>query len=310
MNDDTDVRPAVRAGEDGEDDVTDVVRTGAPRTARACPACGVFNPRPREVCRTCGVDLETGEALPWPEPDPDPDLQSAPAVPAPHPRRWWLAVAAILAVAGLVLLGLVVAEVGPFAPPPEIPSAVFDAETYDGEPTGLMLSDVATISTHPPIDGRPFEAAQMVDNDPETAWRSDGLQADDTVDQPLEIIDLFLDEPAWISSIVLRNGDQAGVGAYQEAARLRRVRAVVDGGEVYLLNLLDDGRGQQAVELPEPVLTSMLRLEIVAVFPGTAEDGVAISDLELRGWTAVGQDVALADDRAEVAPATAPPPPA
>lgn len=305
MNDDTDVRPSVRADEVG---ATDDERARSPRTARACPACGVFNPRAREVCRTCGVDLETGAALPWPEPDPDPDLQGDPAVPAPHPRRWWLAVAAILAAAGLLLLGLVVAEVGPFAPPPEIPVATFDAEVYDGDPTTLLLSDVATVTTHPPIDGRPFEAAQMVDNDPETAWRSDGLQQDATTEQPLEIIDLFLDEPAWISSLVLRNGDQADVGAYEEASRLRRVRAIADGGEVYLLNLLDDGRGQQAVELPEPMLTSMLRLEIVTVFPGTAEDGVAISDLELRGWTAVGEDRSLAEERAEVAPATAPPP--
>lgn len=308
MNDDTEVRPAARAAADDHDGATDATAVGSSRTARACPTCGVFNPRSREVCRTCGADLETGEALPWPEPDPDPDLQASPVVVAPNPRRWWLAIAAVLAAAALLLLGLVIAEVGPFAAPPEIPAAAFDAEAYDGEPTVLLLSDVATVTTHPPIDGRPFEAAQMVDDDPETAWRSDGLQDDPAVPQALEIIDLFLDEPAWISSIVLRNGDQSDLGAYEESARLRRVRAIVDGGQVYVLNLLDDGRGQQAIELPEPVLSTMVRLEIVAVFPGTADDGAAISDLDLQGWTAVDEDASLAARRAEVAPATAPPP--
>ncbi len=296
MDDDTDVQDTATSG--GE------VTEAPSRTARACPTCGIFNASEREVCRSCGVDLETGEELPWPDPDPDPDVRASAVATAPHPRRWWLAVAAILAAAGLLLLGLVVAQLGPFAPPTTVPDADFDASLYPGEPTDLVLSDIATVTFLPPQDGRGFQAARMVDDNPETAWRSDGLL--DDPDQPLEIVDLFLEEPSWISALVIRNGDQVDLRAYEDISRLHRVRAIVDGGGAYIFNLLDDGRGRQAIELPEPVLSTVLRLEIIEVFPGVDGNGVGVSDIELHGWSAVGDDLDLAAERAETAPATAP----
>lgn len=299
MNDDTQTQDTV-VGDDGPE------RPSARRTARACPACGIFNPSTREVCRDCGADVVTGASLPWPEPDPDPAVQVSQVVVAPSPRRWWLPVAAILAAAGLLLLGLVIAEVGPFAPTAAVPPAPFIPDRYAGETQDLLLSDIATVSTLPPRDGRSFEAARMVDDDPETAWRSDGLMEPEEVNGAREIIDLFLTEPGWISAVVLRNGDQRDLRAYEEVARLRQVRAVADGGEVIVLNLLDDGRGRQIVELPEPVLSTVLRLEVIEVFPGADGNGVAVSDLELRGWTATGDDVSLAAERAEAQPATDP----
>ncbi|MCA1784341.1 MAG: hypothetical protein LC679_19865 [Intrasporangiaceae bacterium] len=298
MNDDTQTRDTVVGG--------DPDRPSPGRTGRACPTCGSSNASGREVCRTCGADVVTGEPLPWPEPDPDPDVQVLQLATAPNPRRWWLAVAAILAAITLLLLGLVIAELGPFASTTTVPEATFASDRYDGETQDLLLSDIATVSTMPPRDGRSFEAARMVDDDPATSWRSDGLLEPEEVNGSREIVDLFLTEPSWISAIVLRNGDQSDLGVYQEAARLRRVRAIADGGEVVMLNLLDDGRGQQVVELPDPVLSTMLRLEVVEVFPGTDGQGVAVSDLEVRGWTAIGDDPALAAERAELQPATAP----
>lgn len=302
MNDDTQTQDT----DVGDDRSGDPERPSTVRTARGCPACGTFNPSARELCRACGADVVTGDALPWPEPDPDPDVQVLQVVAAPDPHRWWLPVAAILAAAGLVLLGLVVAEVGPFASATVVPEAAFDADRYDGDTQQLLLSGIATVSTLPPRDGRSFQAALMVDDDPGTAWRSDGLLEPGEANGPLEIVDLFLTEPGWISEIVLRNGDQSDLGTYAEVARLRQVRAIADGGEVVLLNLLDDGRGRQIVELPDPVLSTMLRLEVVEVFPGVDDNGVAVSDLEVRGWTAIGDDPSLAAERAEIQPASAP----
>ncbi len=300
MNDETRTQDTDVGGDGGADQE----RPSPARTARGCPACGSFNPSEREVCRACGADVVTGDPLPWP--DPDPDVQVSQVVTEPNPHRWWLPVAAILAAAGLLLLGLVVAGLGPFASTPTVPDAAFDADRYEGDTQDLLLSDIATVSTVPPRDGRSFEAAQMVDDDPETAWRSDGFLEPGEANGPLEIVDLFLAEPGWISEIVLRNGDQSDLGTYAEVARLRQVRAIADGGEVVLLNLLDDGRGRQIVELPDPVLSTMLRLEVMEVFPGTDGNGVAVSDVEVRGWTAIGDDPALAAERAEIQPATAP----
>lgn len=280
----------------------------APERARVCPACGVFNVLARHVCRVCGVDLATGAALPWPEPDPDPETAGTALHERPHPRRWLLALAAVLAAAGLVLIGLVIAGVGPFGDPTSVPSASFDAEVYAEDPARLRVSDIATVSVRPPDGERTYVGSHVVDDTPETAWRSDGLQDQTTEDDPLEIVDLVLDEPGWVDELLIRNGDQLDLEAYEEDGRVRLLRATFDGGTRYLLNLLDEGRGQQTIELPEPELTTMVRLEVLDLFPGSESDGVAISDLEVRGWVAEGEDLELASERAEAWPATAPRP--
>lgn len=296
------------------DDTTEISVTAAqdraveppPDRARVCPSCGAFNLLRREVCHSCGVDLETGATLPWPEPDPDPAAVAIPLVDRPHPRRWLFVLAAVVVASGVVLLGLVLAGVGPFADGPNVPDATFDAGLYVDEPEVLVVTDIATVTTRPAEGDRSFIAAQMVDDDPDTAWRSDGLQDQVLDDDPLEIIDLFLEGPAWVDSLRLRNGDQFDPDDYEQEGRLREVRAVFDGGVVYLLNLLDEGRGLQEVELPTPALTTMVRLEVVDVFPGSESDGVGVSDLELSGWRALTADVELADERAEALPADAP----
>ncbi len=299
MNDDT-IELSASAGDTGA--------VPPPERARACPSCGAFNVTHREMCRRCGVDLETGHRLPWPEPDPDPAAAAAALIDRPHPRRWLLAVVAVLVGAGLLLLGLYLAEVGPFADGPSVPDAEFAAARYADEPSSLLLTDVATMTTRPPDGDRTFIAAHMVDDTPETAWRSDGLQDGVDPDVPLEIVDLILAEPAWVDHLLIRNGDQFDLEAYEREGRARQVRATFDGGRSYLLHLLDEGRGQQIVELPEPALTTMVRLEVLDVFPGSDSDGIGISDLELRGWPALEGDVVLARERADALPADAPRP--
>ena len=281
-------------------------RPEPPERARVCPSCGVFNVLSRHVCRACGADLTTGEPLPWPEPD----LRPGTAVPAlhdrPHPRRWWFAIAAVLAVIAIVVLGLIRAELGPFSDPVSAPTIDFPEDAYDTEPEELLLSDIATISVHPPEDGRDFAPSNLVDGAPETAWLSDGLQDPLLDDDPLEIIDLMLSEPAWVDHLTIRNGDQIDLDAYERNGRVQVLRATFDGGSRYLLHLLDEGRGLQAVELPQPKLTTMVRLEVLELFPGTDSDGVAIADLQLHGWVAEGDDPALARERAAAYPADAP----
>jgi hypothetical protein len=214
--------------------------------------------------------------------------------------------AAIVVAGGLVLLGLVLAEVGPFAEGPSVPDARFTAAVYPDEPETLIISEVATMTTRPPEGARTFIGAHLVDDTPDTAWRSNGLQDQLFDGDPLEMLDLFLAEPAWIDHLLIRNGDQADLRAYEEEGRLRQVRLTFDGGTSYLLNLLDEGRGQQVIELPEPALTTIVRLEVLDVFPGSESDGVAISDLDLGGWRTTEVDAELAEERAEALPATAP----
>ena len=296
MSDETTEMPAAVASD----------REPAPERARVCPSCGAFNVTEREICRLCAADLLSGDPLPWPHPDPDPEVAAEHLGERPHPRRWLFAAAAVLVATGALLLGMVIAGLGPFADGPSVPDADFSAEAYAGEPVALGLSDIATMTTRPPEGDRTFVAARMVDDTPETAWRSDELQEQLVSDDPLEIIDLFLVEPAWVEEILIRNGDQFDLQAYEEEGRPRQVRVTFDGGKSYLLNLLDEGRGQQSIDLPEPHLTTMVRFEIVDVFPGSQSDGIGISDLEIRGWRATDVDAELAGERADALPATAP----
>lgn len=275
-----------------------------PERARACPSCGAFNVAEREVCRRCAVDLVTGDALPWPTPDPDP-MASATLREPPNPRRWWYALAAIVVGAAALLMAFMIAEIGPFSDGPSVPDAAFAPALYQDEPAHLTLTDIATVSTRPPEGQRTFVAAHMVDDTAETAWRSAALE-EEVAGDALEIIDLILEEPAWIDRVLIRNGDQLDLDAYEEEGRLREVRMVLDGGTIYRLNLLDEGRGQQVIELPEPHLTTMVRFEVLDYFAGSESDGIAISDLEVAGWPAVGPDARLAAERADALPADAP----
>ncbi|MEX0592903.1 MAG: hypothetical protein WD152_05465 [Nitriliruptoraceae bacterium] len=200
-----------------------------------------------------------------------------------------------------VVAGLFIAGVGPFAravPPP--PPVELDGDTYVEPRVVLELTDIATVTVSPPADGRDFSPVQMVDDDPTTAWRSLPAQPDGQ----REIIDLFLAEPSWVEMLLVSNGDQFDAESYGWAARVHRALVTFDGGVRYVVDLLDVGRIPQAVELPAPVLTTTMRIEIVEVFPGSTDAGVAISDLELRGRIAADEDADEAIARAQSWPAT------
>jgi hypothetical protein len=211
----------------------------------------------------------------------------------------WIAPIAIVCVAAMILAGLWVAEVGPFVSEPELPSAQFAADRYamEDDPEHLVLSDIATVTTRPPVGERTFPVEQMVDTDPNTAWHSDPSALPGGVD---EKVDLFLEEPAWISQLVINNGDHVDATAYEATGRIQRAALVMDGDVRVEIALLDLGRETQAVTLPEPVLTTTVRLEVIDVLPGSDFDGLAISDLELRGWVADPTDADIAVRRADV----------
>jgi len=308
--------PAVRVGvPDAETtgELDRVTRVGAEVAAptgslalRSCPSCGGPNSPTRELCGRCGADLDTGEvppradarALAFPE---------KPGSDADEPRSWLGAALAVVVVALLVVGGLGLAGVGPFGgSDASVPSARFDTQVYGGAPVRLPVAEIATLTTRGTEDGTSFEASQMVDDDPATAWNSDG-SAGGAEDGVGERIELVLEEPGWVDRIVIRNGDQRDADTYAANARIQRAQVTMDGGVVLLLNLLDEGLAPQAVELTEPVLTTGVAIEILDTFAGDTHPDLGVSDLELQGWTAEGDDVQLARQRAQGRPATASP---
>jgi len=272
--------------------------------SRRCTSCGVVNVRSRELCRSCGLDLDPDDrtAVP-PRPPVAPGQRTRPGRHRRRPRWWVGLIALLLAVPAVTVAVLVVAELGPFAPPQAGPlePVDFPAEEYPGEPEVLMLSDVATLTTAAPVGDRVFAAQGMVDGDPTSAWRNEPAELPARVP---EIIDLVLQRPAWVSAVLVSNGDHHDLAAYEEVGRIERAILVLDGEVRIAATLRDLGRQRQLLELERPVLSTALRLEVIEVIAGEATPGVALSSVELRGYPASPQDAELAQQRAARRPAT------
>jgi hypothetical protein len=273
-----------------------------PGAMRTCRNCGAPNSSRRELCGRCGADLDTGELAVRPD-----ARQLTPpagfAMDDEPPRRWLVPTVAVLAVVALAVLGLAVAGLGPFDRAPSLTPVAFDADRYPDDPERLALVEIATRSTLPDQGGESFAATLMVDDDLTTAWNSDGGGTGPEHGVG-ERIDLELAEPAWVERMVVANGDQRDPDRYAANARVKRAQLTLDGGVTFVVNLLDEGLGEQAVEFREPVLTTSLRLEILEVFRGDTHPDLAISDLGLEGWPADADDAAAAEQRRLARPAT------
>lgn len=257
------------------------------QVARACPACGRGNDPDRELCRGCGVDLDDGHRWPAARPArPQPPTRRRRGVGVPAPLL------AVLVGVALLLAALTWAGLGPLASGTQVPGADFDPPRYTADPAPLPLADIAARTSRDAAS----TPAMMADDDPATAWRSEGTAAG--LDVRPELIELGLARPGWIDRLVWRNGDHTDADAYADSARIARVRLRTDAGEVLLADLLDLGLEPQELVLPEPVLASELRLEILEVYPGDTDD-IALSEIDLVGWTADEMDAELARERAQ-----------
>lgn len=278
-----------------------VVGSAAADPNLVCLACGTSNPPARVICGRCGADVPSGDTGMFATPLPD--------AKGPGPRRrrdgttrqrgsWVLPVLASIAVLACVIGALVVLELGPFAPQADVPEAVYEPTEDDAE--YLVLSDVATLTMREPEDDRSFTPELMVDDDPTTAWHSDASALPEGAD---ETVDLFLEDPAWISAIVIENGDHFDAAAYADTARIQSAEFVFDGNVRVAATLLDQGLEAQIIEFDEPVLSTAVRLEVAQRVDGVAIDDIAISRLELHGFVADEDDAQLAEQRADAAPA-------
>ena len=273
---------------------------------RACPSCQIDNVRTRVLCGSCGADLDGDDAATVPA-----STRTQLSFQARRRRRtptderrpwrwvWWVA-AGLLAV-GAVVGGLIVGELGPFAPEEgPLDPVAFPADRYSADPEPLELASVATVTNREPDAGRNFSPESMVDGDPETAWHGDAAELQAGTDEKL---DTFFEQPVWLSAIVVANGDHADADAYADAGRLQKVAVRFDGATVIEATLLDLGRELQRIEFQEPVLTTAVRLEVVEVVAGTEHADPAVSRLEFEGFPADEADAVLAEERAEERPA-------
>jgi len=257
---------------------------------RRCGGCGRGNDQRRELCAVCGADLETGLPVEY---GPVTGSPSRPAVSDRRERVVLLLLGAVLvvasAVAPLAILGL-----GPFASADRLEPALLLRAGYPGPAAPRVVETVATTTTATAPD-RDLSPLNVIDGDGATAWV--GLPAEGA--EAGEVVQLVLDRPAWVSQVVLRNGDHLSPAAYERSGRLQRGLLSFDGGRDHRMDLLDIGLQPQVVALAEPELTTRVTIRVDGVFPGAGSRGVALSEVTLVGWAADAADAALARQRAQ-----------
>jgi hypothetical protein len=268
--------------------------------SRTCPSCAAANPPTRELCATCGAGLDDGIVPPTLVRRDVPDPPTVPRRRRSH-ARWLVPIAGGAALVAVLVLALTLAGLGPLASGPDVPAADFDESAYTEDAAPLAVTDIATRTVSPQADAE--AAVAMADGDTTTAWRSSG-DVDETSDV-LETIDLVFAGPAWVERIEVANGDQLDRDAYDASSPLREVRITFDGGVVVDAELLDIGLQRQAIRLPGPTLTTVVRIDVLQRVAGP-HDELAVSELTPVGWPAAGDDVDVAGRRAEVDPATGP----
>lgn len=264
--------PAVAGGAGDRSAVTGLpgAPVAEPRLV-ACPACDASNAASRRFCGRCGAWMRPGEVPDESliEPPPRPQPAAAPAaggrdsaVPA---VLVVITVLTALAVVGVVLTLLSARGTGLFAGPPE--------PTGPPPPVAVVAVGARASSEVPPSGEVTYGPDNVIDGDESTAWK-EGAAGDGAG----EWVEVDLDGRAEVRRILIYNGYQKP-GRFGEHNRVAQVR--VDVGErVFTADLLDL-HGPQAVDLPEPVPATRVRLEIADVHGGSRYEDTAISEIEV-----------------------------
>jgi len=263
-----------------------------PPVGRRCAVCGRDNDVRRELCAVCGADLDTGLALELERARPGGGARTRTG--SDRRERIVLALLGVTVVVAAVVGPLVLLGLGPFAPTERLAPALLLRAAYRGEPVALGVETVATTTTAT-LPDRDLVALNLIDGDGASAWIGLPLEGDEAG----EVIELVLEEPAWIVRIQFRNGDHLSPAAYEASERLQRGLLIFDGGRIYRIDLLDIGQQTQVLELPEPELTTRITIRVERTFAAAGSRGVAISEVTPIGWLADAADASLARQRAQ-----------
>ena len=138
----------------------------------------------------------------------------------------------------------------------------------------VTVSEALASSEYTGVSGRSFEAKNVIDQDPATAWgesvEGTGLG---------EEIMLKLEEEGQIRAIQARFGDAKDEESYQAAGRPRVLKIKTDT-QTFEIKDIPDKNEEVYIVFSEPVKTSTVTFEIEEVYTGT-QDYTCISELSL-----------------------------
>jgi hypothetical protein len=267
------------------------------RSGRRCAVCGRINDPERFLCVTCAAELDSGRPLEVLESRSRPTSNGllARLSQGSQQRERMLLVAAGLFVAIVVVLApLWLLGLGPFAPSERLERAIFLSSAYGGPVELLAVESVATTTIREGIPDRDISPLNLFDGDPSSTWIGAPISADGSG----EVIQLLLEEPAWVSRLEIRNGDHQSEEDYGRSGRILTAILSLDGGREFRIDLLDIGLQPQFVQLSAPELTTQVTIRMVRTFDLGSPQGVALSEVSIIGWPASTADAALARQRA------------
>ncbi len=226
----------------------------------ACPTCGAPNAGSRTSCGRCHADLAGDPATAQGVGEDDHGAEGE----AERPSSLLIATTVIAVLAGIaVLVALLSARgVGPLAT---------DAGDVLGDAELAPIAAVRASSERRPSDDVSYVAEHVVDGDASTAWVAE--------DGGEPWIELELADVGEVTGLVLWNGNQAD-DAFGRHDRIAELRIETDD-RAFEVDLLDS-RGPLAIDLPEPVPASQVRLVAEEVFSGDEVPGPALSRVVVR----------------------------
>jgi hypothetical protein len=245
-----------------DDDPRSTARPPVVPTLVECDACGAGNAASRLLCARCQTPLRDevpgGDALP--------EDAGLPAITPGRHRESPSLLFGLVVLAGLltagVLLSLVASRLGS-TEAAEVPSGI----------------EIRTAEASSAMEGQP--ARSLIDDDPSTAWASG-----DGEDDPW--VELVLAEPSTVRRLLIWTGDQGDAARFTTSGRPLAVRLDIDGpdddGEDesrQFLATMRDITGPQAIDLPEPVRASTVRITVERAAGGTRA-GVAMSEVVIE----------------------------
>jgi len=264
---------------------------------RSCAVCGRLNDPDRSLCVTCAADLDTGRAFEVVRSRRRPaatGLLGRLSHGSQQRERVLLVAAGLVIAVTVVIVPLSIFDLGPFAPSERLDRAIFLSSAYDGAPALLAVDSVATTTILDGVPDRSISPLNLFDGDPSSPW----IGAPISPDGSGEVIQLLLEEPAWVSRLEIRNGDHQSEADYGSSGRILTAILSFDGDRDYRMDLLDIGLQPQVVQLPAPELTTQVTIRVVRTFDIGTPQGVALSEVTIVGWSASTADAALARQRA------------
>lgn len=232
--------------------------TRAPRLVE-CDECGAGNAASRPLCARCGAPLR--DEIPGGDALPDTahgDLATPPgAGDTPATRDVPTVLLTLVILAGLVTAGVLLSLVSFRVNAPEAPAV----------PTGVNLQ-AASASTA--LDGHP--ASLAIDGDPATAWTEAAQGPGEG-----EWLEVTMATDVSVQRVLIWDGDQRGDVQFEENGRAAAVRIEVADRQFRVR--LQDLKGPQAIDLPEPVTADRVRVVVEEATAGSRYTDLAISEI-------------------------------